>query len=78
MPNVKAHHEKYIKENYKSKTITQIAKDLGIDYFKVYYVVNRTIKGISEAEMLEDIEDEPRTPIQRPPAIYSNPQYYKL
>lgn len=65
----------FITANYKNKTIRQLADETGVDYHKVYYVVNRLIhKDLDE----EIIEDEPRQPIQRPPAVYSNPQYYKL
>jgi len=78
MTKVPHQHIEFVRENYNKLTISEIGRQLEIEYNQVYYIV-RMIKNEID-NIIEQIEpDEPQPVIiNRPAAQYSNPQWHKL
>jgi hypothetical protein len=81
--NLTAQEVAYIKKNYQTMPIKEIAINLNRSYGGIHRIVyNLQFKKPSYREPVihytEDFEEPEKPKIERPPATYSNPQWKNL
>ena len=69
---------RYILQNYKTMSVKEIAINLKRSYQTVYNIIKRGEQKIVSKNEKFDEPEPPKIKIERPPAVYTNPQWNEM